>query len=63
MQFRVGEHVEKYKGDYTGPGIVEIAKILSDGRERYLVAHKIEGRTGTFLHVYSPAVLRSLEKN
>jgi hypothetical protein len=54
MKFKVGDAVVKATGDYTGPGIVEEALLLSDGRERYVVSHEVLGGDGTFLHIYGP---------
>lgn len=59
-EFKKGELVEKFKGDYTGPGRVEGVFNLDDGRTRYMVSHGILGGSGTFLHIYSAAQLRSI---
>ena len=56
--FLPGADVEKFAGDYTGPGIVEAVMTTADGRVRIVVSHKIEGGTGRFLHIYSPSQLR-----
>ena len=56
--FKPGDRVEKFSGDYTGPGIVR--KVIDDipGRLRYVVGHRIEGGSGEFWHIYSPQQLR-----
>ena len=58
MRFHIGQKVEKHTGDYTGPGFVRGVVFLEDGIVRYVVAHKIEGGTGSLLHLYSEANLR-----
>jgi len=58
MRFHIGQRVEKFTGDYTGPGIVRGVTFLDDGVVRYVVAHKLEGGTGLLLHLYSEANLR-----
>ena len=55
---KCGDKVEKFSGEYTGPGTIEQIVSMDDGRTRYLVSHKIEGGTGTFLHIYSKKQLR-----
>lgn len=57
MRFHVGQMVEKFTGDYTGPGVVRGIVYLDDGIVRYVVSHKIEGGTGEMLHLYSEANL------
>src|SRR6476620_4660550 len=51
-KFKIGQWVEKWTGDYTGPGIVRGISTLASGRLRYLVGHRIDGGIGEFLHVY-----------
>lgn len=57
--FAIGDHVEKYTGAYVGPGVIKGFAFFGD-EIRYIVAHKIEGGNGEFLHVYSPANIRPL---
>ena len=57
-KFKIGQWVEKWTGDYTGPGIVRGISTLASGRLRYLVGHRIEGGIGEFLHVYAEGNLR-----
>jgi hypothetical protein len=57
-KFKIGQWVEKWTGDYTGPGIVRGISTLANGRLRYLVGHRIEGGYGEFLHVYAEGNLR-----
>ena len=61
MEFKEGDLVEKFKGDYGGPGVVIKAMMLG-GKERYLVAHRIEGGFGQFVHIYNSSILRLMEK-
>lgn len=56
-----GDRVEKFSGDYTGPGTIEQIVSMGDGRTRYLVSHRIEGGSGTFLHIYSKSQIRPLK--
>lgn len=59
MGFAVGDHVEKVSGRYGGPGrVVGISDDLGDGHFLYLVAHRIAGGFGEFVHVYPAALLR-----
>lgn len=58
MRFHIGQKVEKFTGDYTGPGIVRGITFLENGIIRYVVAHKLEGGTGQLLHLYSESNLR-----
>ena len=60
MLFHIGQRVEKFTGDYTGPGIVVGVCHLDNGVIRYVVSHKLEGGTGFLLHLYSEANLREL---
>ncbi len=57
-KFQIGDHVTKWTGDYTGPGIVRGISILGNGKVRYLVGHRIEQGTGEFLHVYAEGNLQ-----
>lgn len=59
--FEKGDIVEKYSGDYGGPGVIEAVLDISDGRRRYLVAHKISGGWGTLLHIYGESQLRKYD--
>lgn len=58
IKFAIGTRVEKFTGDYTGPGVVRGITILEGGKVLYLVGHRIEGGKGEFVHVYSAANLR-----
>jgi hypothetical protein len=58
--FLVGDRVTKFAGDYGGPGIVK-AVVPHGDSHRYMVAHKIEGGFGEFLHIYSEHQLRGLD--
>lgn len=57
-EFRIGDRVFKWTGDYTGPGTVRGISKLPNGKTRYLVGHTIVGGTGEFLHVYASGNLR-----
>ena len=59
-RFKVGDAVEKFTGDYTGPGFVRDVIMLPSGKIRYLVGHRISGGSGEFLHIYSENNLREL---
>jgi hypothetical protein len=61
LKFEIGQLVEKWTGDYTGPGRVRGVSVLENGKVRYLVGHRIEGGHGEFLHVYSSGNLREPE--
>ena len=62
MKFKIGEVVDKFTGDYTGPGVIRDIVMLPSGRVRYLVGHRIAGGSGEFLHIYSEANLREIRK-
>ena len=55
-EFEVGDPVEKFGGQYGGPGIVVGKFEVAPGEWRYNVAHKIEGGYG--IHIYSAGQLR-----
>jgi hypothetical protein len=57
-KFQIGQAVEKWTGNYGGPGIVRgIAR--DEGQPlRYIVGHKIEGGHGEFYHIYAEGNLR-----
>ena len=57
-KFKIGQLVEKWTADYTGPGRIRGISSLENGKIRYLVGHRIEGGTGEFLHVYAEGNLR-----
>jgi hypothetical protein len=61
LKFEVGDRVEKWTGDYTGPGIVRGICRIGNDKVRYLVGHQIAGGTGEFLHIYAVGNLRKLE--
>jgi hypothetical protein len=52
-KFKTGDQVWKIGGDYGGPGIVRGRFFNGAGQERFVVAHKIDGGFGQFLHIYS----------
>ncbi len=55
---RIGDHVEKYTGDYKVKGEVRgVFRAASDSPIRYVVAHRAEGG-GLFCHIYAIANLR-----
>ena len=60
-KYRVGQLVEKWTGQYGGPGRVRgIAQ--DDGQPlRYVVGHRIEGGFGEFYHIYAEGNLREVE--
>lgn len=58
--FELDQPVEKIGGGYGGPGVVVNRFELTPGVWRYVVAHKIEGGWGTFLHIYGDAQLREV---
>ena len=60
-KYRVGQLVEKWTGQYGGPGRVRgIAN--EDGQPlRYIVGHRIEGGFGEFYHIYAEGNLREPE--
>jgi hypothetical protein len=60
-KFELGQRVEKWTGDYGGPGIVRGIMNNANEQLRYLVGHKIEGGHGEFLHVYAEGNLRAPE--
>lgn len=57
-KFKPNDLVEKWTGDYTGPGRVRGVCIFDNGKLRYLVGHRIEGGTGEFFHIYAEGNLR-----
>lgn len=59
-KFQIGQLVQKWTGDYTGPGRVRGISTLENGSIRYLVGHRIEGGTGEFLHIYASGNLREV---
>jgi hypothetical protein len=63
MTFAVGDHVEKFTGDYRLEGEVRaVIDVFGDGKViRYVVRHDVGDGGGWFLHVYSEANLRMLE--
>lgn len=54
-QYRVGDQVEKYSGDYQLTGVVRAVFVTSTGKVRYVVEHE-----PGFLHIYSSANIRPL---
>lgn len=55
-----GVVVEKFSGDYGGPGEI-VGAVDWDGKRRYLVAFKIEGGFGRFIHVLNESQIRPIE--
>jgi hypothetical protein len=53
FDFRIGDTVEKYTGDYQLSGVVRAAFYTGAGKARYVIEH-FPG----FLHIYSGAQLR-----
>jgi hypothetical protein len=54
-RFVPGDRVIKVGGAYGGPGIVRGTISAGDDTLRYVVAHRIDGGYGEFLHIYGPA--------
>jgi hypothetical protein len=62
--FEIGEHVEKFGGDYHAKGVViSCFWIVPDSQTypRYVVRHRAEGG-GYFCHIYSEQNLRSIDR-
>jgi hypothetical protein len=57
-EFKIGDRVEKYTGDYRAKGEIRGIFTMSSGAVRYVVEHKAEGG-GSFCHIYSAANLRA----
>src|SRR5262245_61416664 len=57
--FRKGDPVEKFGGDYGGPGVVVGCDVDESG-PWYAVSFKIEGGFGTFKHFLRAEQLRPL---
>ena len=55
-KFSPGDRVWK-TGIYSGPGEIVAMFELDTDVWRYVVAHKIEGGSGVFLHIYSAGQL------
>lgn len=61
--FAIGDPVEKIGGRYGGPGkVVGIADEFADGHRLYLVAHRIAGGFGEFVHVYPASNLQPISE-
>lgn len=56
--FRPGDEVEKYTGDYKLAGVVVAAFLTIDRRPRYVVEHR--PLAPGMLHIYGPSNLRKL---
>lgn len=61
MVFNVGDKVQKYQGEYGGPGVVVGRFKTLSGKWRYNVAHKIEGGFGSMIHIYTEAQIRKID--
>lgn len=61
-KFAEGDHVYKWTGDYTGPGIVRSVGQNGKGQWRYVVGHTVQGGTGEFLHIYAEGNLRAFDQ-
>lgn len=61
--FRVGQQVKKVTGDYQISGVVRAVFTKCDGATRIVVEHTVkdEHGEGSFLHIYGPSNLKSLE--
>jgi len=59
-KFRVGQQVEKWPGNYGGPGTVRGIAHDKGQPLRYIVGHKIEGGFGEFFHIYAEGNLREV---
>lgn len=58
----IGDPVEKIGGRYGGPGrIVGKSYAFEDGHVLYLVAHRIAGGFGEFVHVYPASNLKRID--
>jgi hypothetical protein len=60
QEFKVGDRVQKYTGDYKAYGEVVGVFRMKNGNVRYVVEHQAEGG-GSFCHIYSAANLRLRE--
>jgi hypothetical protein len=61
--FTVGQKVEKFGGDYGGPGVVVGGFELVQGIWRYNVAHMIQGGYGVFIHIYNEREIRLIQQS
>lgn len=59
--FVIGQMVEKFSGDYGGPGRVVDRLEPEPGKLRYVVAFEIAAGFGEFYHILNPSQLRALE--
>lgn len=55
--YEIGDHVEKYTGEYRAFGEIRCRFTMKNGAVRYVVEHRAEGG-GSFCHIYSAANLR-----
>lgn len=58
IEFRVGDRVEKFTGDYQLSGEIRAVFTNRKGAKRIVVEHE-----PGFLHIYGPHNLRHLEYN
>lgn len=57
--YKIGDKVEKFSGDYRALGEVRGIFTLSNGAVRYCVEHQADGG-GSFVHIYSAKNLRKV---
>ena len=65
QEFKVGDLVEKFTGDYKLQGEVRAVFTTHEGGPvRYVVAHDLFGigGTGRILHIYAPSNLRLVSR-
>lgn len=60
-EFRVGDYVEKFTGDYVWAGRVASVFLTSTGKERIVVEHNVQ--KGVVLHIYAPSSLRTMRRH
>ena len=58
FEFRPGDKVEKYTGDYTLAGVVVASFFTMKGHVRYVVEH--QPLAPGLLHIYGPNNLRKI---
>lgn len=62
--FYIGQQVKKVTGDYQISGVVRSVFTKGDGATRIVVEHTVKDEygDGSFLHIYGPSNLKSLEE-
>ena len=60
-EFRVGDYVEKFTGDYVWAGRIASVFLTSTGKERIVVEHNVQ--KGVVLHIYAPSNLRKTKSH